>query len=46
MREYNIATTGKGRASDCVACGQCESACPQHLNVIEYLKQCAERFEK
>ncbi len=46
VREYNIATTGKGRASDCVACGQCEGACPQHLKIIEYLKQCAERFEQ
>ncbi len=46
VREYNIATTGKGKASDCIACGQCESACPQHLDIIEYLKKCAERFEE
>lgn len=46
VREYNIATIGKGKASDCVQCGQCESACPQHLGIIDYLKQCAEHFEK
>ena len=40
VREYNIVTQGKGKASDCVACGQCEEACPQHLNIIELLEKC------
>ena len=44
-REYTIVTTDKGKASECVACGQCESACPQQLHVIELLKDCAARFE-
>ena len=44
-REYTIATTGKGKGSDCIECGQCESACPQQLNVISHLKDCAELFE-
>lgn len=26
-------------ASECIACGQCESACTQHLNIIERLAQ-------
>ncbi|MBQ3394228.1 MAG: aldo/keto reductase [Oscillospiraceae bacterium] len=39
-REYTIVTVGKGKASDCIACGQCESACPQHLPIIELLEQC------
>jgi predicted aldo/keto reductase-like oxidoreductase len=26
------------KAADCVACGQCEDACTQHLNIIERLK--------
>ena len=39
-RGYQLVTEGKGKASDCVECGQCELACPQHLGVIRYLKQC------
>ena len=37
---YAIATQGKGKASDCLACGQCEGACPQHLPIIELLENC------
>ena len=40
LREYAIVTQGKGKASDCIACGQCESACPQHLPIIELLEHC------
>ena len=44
-REYGIATQGKGKASDCIQCGQCENACPQHLSIIEYLQQAVKDFE-
>lgn len=44
--EYYERLTGTfGRASDCIACGQCENACPQHLPVIEHLKTVAGYFE-
>ena len=39
VREYNIVTQGRGRASECIQCGQCEGACPQHLPIIELLEQ-------
>ena len=42
VREYNIVTQGKGRAGDCIACGQCEAVCPQHLPVIDLLRQMRE----
>ncbi|MBQ7991513.1 MAG: aldo/keto reductase [Solobacterium sp.] len=39
-REYTIVTANKGKASDCIQCGQCEAACPQHLPIISLLEQC------
>ena len=33
---------GKGSVADaCVACGQCEKACPQGIDIVERLKDCA-----
>ena len=40
-----VGEEGAGKASDCLQCGQCEAACPQHINVIERLQDCAEAFE-
>ena len=42
---YARAIDGRGRASDCIGCGQCEAACPQHLPVIEWLRKCADTLE-
>lgn len=44
-RGYSIATANKGKASDCIQCGQCEAACPQHLPIIELLGQWAKEME-
>ena len=46
IREYTIVTTDRGTAGSCVACGQCESACPQGLPVISLLQKCAAELEK
>lgn len=43
--EYDEAIVRGGRASDCIACGQCEDACPQHIPIISCLKECADVFE-
>ncbi len=41
-----LVNIGKGRASDCIACGQCEGVCPQHLPVISLMKNAAEMLDK
>ena len=43
---YMVHTQQGGKASDCIACGQCEGVCPQHLPIIETLQQVAKTFEK
>ena len=45
-KDYVRVTREGGKASDCIGCGQCEAACPQHINIIERLKQCAEVFDR
>ena len=42
VREYNIVTQDKGKASECIQCGQCEDACPQHLPIISLLEDASE----
>ncbi len=36
---YSVLTQRSGKASACIACGQCESVCPQHLPIIELMKE-------
>lgn len=43
---YNNIALSHGKASDCVECGFCEDACPQHLPIREYLHDVVEKFEK
>lgn len=42
---YDRLSSTFGKASACVACGQCEGVCPQHLPIIEHLKEVASHFE-
>ncbi len=41
----NIVLNDHGKASDCIKCGKCEQACPQHLSIREYLGKVEEKFE-
>ena len=36
---------GHGRASECIGCGQCESVCPQHLPIIDLLKDASAKLD-
>ena len=42
---YEIYTTNKGKASDCIGCGKCERSCPQHLEIRDLLRTVAKEFE-
>lgn len=43
--DYSWGTSKGGKASDCIGCGQCEAACPQHIQIIDQLKRAVETFE-
>ena len=43
---YSGLTERSGRASDCIGCGQCERVCPQHLPIIELLKEAANILDR
>jgi predicted aldo/keto reductase-like oxidoreductase len=42
---YNGLVDRYSHASDCIACGQCEGVCPQHLPIIDLMKEAVEKFE-
>lgn len=44
---YNeVHTKQAGKASDCIKCGKCEKACPQHLPIRDLLVKVAQEFER
>lgn len=42
---YEVHTKDRGRASDCVKCGNCEQVCPQHLKIRDLLEDVAKEFD-
>ena len=42
---YEVHTEDGPKASDCIKCGMCEKACPQHLKVRDLLEQVEREFE-
>jgi len=42
---YNMLKTENKNASLCIKCGRCEKHCPQHINIIEKLKEVSYIFE-
>lgn len=42
---YELLNKKFGKASDCIECGQCQEVCPQHLPIIEFLKDVAAHYE-
>ena len=45
-RNYaRLQDTGVGKASECLGCGLCEAACPQHINIPELMPKLAEVLE-
>ncbi len=42
---YNKLAEKFGKASECIACGQCEEMCPQHLPITRLIENVAAHFE-
>ncbi|WFD09387.1 aldo/keto reductase [Tepidibacter hydrothermalis] len=42
---YNNFVGRKEKAFNCVECGKCEEACPQHIHIIDNLKKVTDLFE-
>ncbi|MBQ8162660.1 MAG: aldo/keto reductase [Clostridia bacterium] len=43
---YRNLVSRSGKAADCIGCGQCEGVCPQHLPIIELLKQASAQLDR
>ena len=43
---YSQVIQSHGKAVDCIGCGQCEGVCPQHLPIIELMKEAAGILDK
>lgn len=43
---YELLSRKHGKASACTECGQCEQVCPQHLKIVDLLKDVAKHYER
>ncbi len=43
---YMNLSAGRSKASDCIACGQCSDACPQHLDVVKLLEEASSELDR
>ena len=46
VTKYAKLTEIYGRAGDCIACGQCEGVCPQHLPIIKLMQKVSAHFDQ
>ena len=42
---YSNLTTEQSKVESCIACGRCEQVCPQHLPIIQLLKDVSKHFQ-
>ena len=43
--DYREAVRAGNFASACIECGKCEAVCPQHIDIIAQLRECADSLE-
>lgn len=43
---YRMYTEEGGGAHECIACGQCESVCPQHISIVDELSGALQLLQK